>query len=38
MRLKHYKPLNDKLFYLPIEVVIDNETKFNKWVESFAKS
>ncbi len=35
MRLKPNKSLKDKLFYLPIEVVIDNEIKFNTLVKSF---
>ena len=35
MRLKHYKFLKDKLFYLPIKVVIENEEKFNKRIEEF---
>ncbi|MGC1203458.1 MAG: tetraacyldisaccharide 4'-kinase [Flavobacteriaceae bacterium] len=35
MRLKHYKSLKDKLFYLPIKVVIENEEKFNKRIEEF---
>ena len=32
MRLKKYKSLKDKLFYLPITVVIDNQIKFNKLI------
>ncbi len=38
MRLKHFDSLKDKLFYIPITVVIDNETKFNKIVEDFVAS
>ena len=35
MRLKQYESLKDKLFYLPIKVVIENEEKFNKRIEEF---
>ncbi|MFV9551986.1 tetraacyldisaccharide 4'-kinase [Algibacter sp. PT7-4] len=35
MRLKQYKSLKDKLYYLPIKVAIDNELKFNKLVKEF---
>lgn len=38
MRLKHFEALKDKLFYIPITVVIDNETKFNKIIEDFVAS
>lgn len=35
MRLKHYEFLKDKLFYLPINVVIENDEKFNKRIREF---
>ena len=35
MRLKQYESLKNKLFYLPIEVLIDNDVKFNKLIENF---
>lgn len=35
MRLKHYEFLRDKLFYLPINLVIENEEKFNKRIKEF---
>ena len=38
MRLKQYDSLKDKLFYLPIEVCIDNDLKFNKLVTGFVNS
>lgn len=38
MRLKHHESLKDKLFYLPIQVIIDNHIKFNKLIESFVKN
>lgn len=38
MRLKQYQSLKFKLFYLPIKLVIDDETKFNKLIFSFIKS
>lgn len=37
MRLKHYKTLKDKLFYLPIEITIDKSTLFNKLITEFIK-
>jgi len=38
MRLKQHKSLNDKLFYLPIKVVIDNEIRFNKLIKNFVEN
>ena len=38
MRLKHYKSLKDKLFYLPIHIIIDNEIRFNKLIGNFVKN
>lgn len=35
MRLQHYKSLEDKLFYLPITVVIAENEKFNSLVKGF---
>jgi len=37
MRLKQYKSLTDKLFYLPITVVIDDKMKFNKLIKQAVK-
>ncbi|WP_298554975.1 tetraacyldisaccharide 4'-kinase [uncultured Algibacter sp.] len=37
MRLKQYDSLRDKLYYLPITVKIDNESKFNQLVKNFVK-
>jgi tetraacyldisaccharide 4'-kinase len=37
MRLKQYESLKDKLFYLPIEVCIDNDRKFNQLVTAFVE-
>lgn len=37
MRLKQYESLKDKLFYLPIKVVIENEVKFNTLIQEFVK-
>lgn len=38
MRLKQHESLTDKLFYLPIEVVIDDDLKFNKLIGNFVKN
>lgn len=38
MRLKQYESLRHKLFYLPITVRIDNETKFNKLIKDFVNA
>ncbi|MCL4127365.1 UNVERIFIED_CONTAM: hypothetical protein GTU68_018251, partial [Idotea baltica] len=38
MRLKQYESLKSKLFYLPIRVVIDDESKFNSIIDDFVKS
>lgn len=38
MRLKQYKSLKDKLFYLPIMIIIDNEIKFNKLVKGYVEN
>ncbi|TGV03274.1 tetraacyldisaccharide 4'-kinase [Flavivirga rizhaonensis] len=35
MRLKQYKSLRDKLFYLPISIVINDEVKINKLIIDF---
>lgn len=35
MRLKPYKSLKNKLFYLPIKVHIDDDLKFNKTIRDF---
>lgn len=37
MRLQQYISLKDKLFYLPITVVIDEEKKLNKLIKDFVK-
>ncbi|WOD42393.1 tetraacyldisaccharide 4'-kinase [Hwangdonia lutea] len=37
MRLKPYESLKTKLFYLPITVVIDHETKFNELIKQAVK-
>ena len=37
MRLKQYKSLKDKLFYMPIAVVIDDEVTFNKLIKQAVK-
>ncbi|WP_298236931.1 tetraacyldisaccharide 4'-kinase [uncultured Algibacter sp.] len=38
MRLKQYNLLKHKLFYLPIQINIDNEANFCSLIESFVKS
>ena len=38
MRLKQYESLRNKLFYLPISVVIDDEVKINKLIKDFLKT
>ncbi len=38
MRLKSITSLKDKLFYLPIEIDIDDATRFNKLVTDYIKS
>ena len=38
MRLKQYKSLKDKLFYLPIKVVINDEAAFNKLIKDFVET
>lgn len=38
MRLKDFEPLKHKLFYIPINVVIDNDARFKKIVKSFITS
>lgn len=38
MRLKQYESLKSKLFYLPIEVVIDDKSKFDSIICDFVKS
>ena len=35
MRLKNHESLQDKLFYLPIEIVIDNASKFKSLITEF---
>ncbi|WP_370476917.1 tetraacyldisaccharide 4'-kinase [Tamlana flava] len=37
MRLKQYMSLKAKLFYLPIQVVIDDNLKFNKLIQDFVR-
>ncbi|WP_341214450.1 tetraacyldisaccharide 4'-kinase [uncultured Wocania sp.] len=37
MRLKQYESLKDKLFYLPITIVIDNKIKFNELIKQAVK-
>jgi tetraacyldisaccharide 4'-kinase len=37
MRLKQYTSLKDKLFYLPISISLDDETKFNSLIKDFVK-
>lgn len=37
MRLKQYESLRDKLFYLPISVIINDEVKLNKLINDFLK-
>ncbi|MFD1162781.1 tetraacyldisaccharide 4'-kinase [Hwangdonia seohaensis] len=37
MRLKPYESIKDKLFYLPITVVIDRETTFNELIKQAVK-
>ena len=37
MRLKQYESLRDKLFYLPISVIINDEVKINKLIKDFLK-
>ena len=37
MRLKQYQSLKDKLFYLPIKVIIDDEIAVNKSIKEFVK-
>jgi len=36
MRLLQVESLKDKLFYIPIEIEIDNSEKFNNLVKTFA--
>jgi tetraacyldisaccharide 4'-kinase len=38
MRLKQYTELKDKLFYLPIQVKMDNQETFNKLVLNYVKN
>lgn len=38
MRLKQYESLKEKLFYLPIEVVIDNHQKFDNIIKEFVSN
>ncbi|MCL4144599.1 UNVERIFIED_CONTAM: hypothetical protein GTU68_000021, partial [Idotea baltica] len=38
MRLKQFESLKSKLFYLPIKVLIDNDSKFNTIISDFIKS
>ncbi|WP_406683019.1 tetraacyldisaccharide 4'-kinase [Seonamhaeicola sp. MEBiC1930] len=38
MRLKDYEELKGKLFYLPIEVSIDNSESFNSMINGFIKT
>ncbi|RED48299.1 tetraacyldisaccharide 4'-kinase [Seonamhaeicola aphaedonensis] len=38
MRLKQYESLKSKLYYLPIEVVIDKEASFNKAIKGYLKN
>jgi tetraacyldisaccharide 4'-kinase len=38
MRLKKYAELKDKLFYLPIQVKIENKAVFNKLVREYVKN
>lgn len=38
MRLKQYQSLKDKLFYLPIKVIIDDEVAVNKRIKKFVKT
>jgi tetraacyldisaccharide 4'-kinase len=38
MRLKQYKCLKDKLFYLPIKAVINDEAVFNKLIKDFVET
>ena len=38
MRLKQFKSLESKLFYLPIAIGLDDEPKFNKLIKDFVKS
>lgn len=38
MRLKQYESLKSKLYYLPIEVVIDKEASFNKTIKGYLKN
>ena len=38
MRLQQYKLLKDKLFYLPITVIIDKEKKLNKLINDFVNA
>lgn len=38
MRLKQVASLKSKLFYLPIEISLDNEPKFNKLITDFVKT
>ena len=38
MRLKQYKSLKDKLFYLPIKVRVNDERAVNKLIQDFVKN
>jgi tetraacyldisaccharide 4'-kinase len=38
MRLKQYKSLKGKLFYLPIKVVINDEAAINMLIKDFVKT
>ena len=38
MRLKQYKSLKDKLFYLPIKVRVNDERAVNKLIRDFVKN
>ncbi|GAA3615875.1 tetraacyldisaccharide 4'-kinase [Flavivirga amylovorans] len=38
MRLKQYETLRDKLFYLPISIVINDAVKINKLIKDFLKT
>ncbi|WP_111308079.1 tetraacyldisaccharide 4'-kinase [Confluentibacter sediminis] len=38
MRLKHFKSLESKLYYLPIVIGLDDEPKFNKLIKDFVTS
>ena len=38
MRLKQYESLKDKLFYLPIKVIIDDEVAVSKLINRICKN